>query len=127
MTFDIHAVEPGDEGEMLSHPGDSTPMQVQQNEDERFLIPEGTAITLPAVAVAGLFSDICRRERTTGKSSDCSRRGASAAEGHLETGDHLQPGIAARPVGLPIAGSSSGAEARSGETRPGEASHPSVA
>jgi mannose-6-phosphate isomerase-like protein (cupin superfamily) len=28
--------------EILSHPGDSTPLQVDQNEDEYFLVLEGT-------------------------------------------------------------------------------------
>ena len=70
MTSDIHPVEPADDGEwlqtrpgercrirvaaaetngaysvveILSNPGDSTPMHVHQNEDEHFLILEGTA------------------------------------------------------------------------------------
>ena len=86
-----------------------------------------------AVAIAGLlsyiglFGYIFRPQRTAGKSFDCSRRGAALAEGHFETTDHLQQGIAARPAGRPIAGSSSGAEARSGERRPGEATHPGAA
>ena len=65
-----------------------------------------------AVAIAGLlsyiglFSYIFRPERTTGKSFDCSRRGTAVAEGHFETTDHLQQGIAVRPAARPIAGSS---------------------
>src|ERR1700722_7194243 len=70
MTSDTHAAGPADQGEwlqtrpgerclirvaaaetngaysvveILSHPGDSTPVHVHQNEDEHFLILEGTA------------------------------------------------------------------------------------
>jgi hypothetical protein len=45
-------------------------------------------------------------ERTSGKSFDCSRRGAAVAEGRFETADRLQQGTAVRPVGHPTAGSS---------------------
>ena len=111
MTSDTHAAGPADQGEWLqtrpgerclirvaaaetngaysvverlSHPGDSTPMHVHRNEDEHFLIRAGTA-------------RIRRRHEAFS---------GSVAEGHFETADHLQQGIAARPVGRPIAGSS---------------------
>jgi hypothetical protein len=74
--------------------------------DGTFDAPAGRAVTLPAVAIGGLLSSNCQPEGTTGKSIDCSRRGASVAEGRFETGDRLQQGIAVRPVGSPIAGSS---------------------
>jgi hypothetical protein len=133
MTSGTHAVAPVGQGEWLqtrpgerpravvSHPGDSTPLH-SHNEDEHCLAlegaarivrgdgtfdaPAGTAVTLPAVAIAGLFSHNRQPEGTAGKSFDCSRRGASVAEGHFETADHLQQGITVRPVGRPIAGSS---------------------
>jgi hypothetical protein len=54
----------------------------------------------------GLISYIFWPQRTTGKSLDRSRQRASIAEGHLETIDHLQQDIAARPAGRAIAGSS---------------------
>ena len=53
----------------------------------------------------GLVSYIWWPQRMTG-SFDCSRRGAAVAEGHFETADHLQQGIAVPPAGRPIAGSS---------------------
>ena len=65
-----------------------------------------------AVAIAGLlsyiglFSYIFRPQRTAGKSFEFSRRAAALAEGHFETTDHLQQGIAVRPAARPIAGSS---------------------
>jgi hypothetical protein len=65
-----------------------------------------------AVVVAGLLSYIGLvayifwPQRTSGKSLDRSRRGASVAGGHLETTDHLQKDIAVRPAGRAIAGSS---------------------
>ena len=65
-----------------------------------------------AVAMAGLlsyiglFRYIWWPQGTTGKSFDYSRRGTAAAEKQFETADHLQQGIAARPAGRPIAGSS---------------------
>jgi hypothetical protein len=49
---------------------------------------------------------LIRPERTAGKSFDCFRPGAPVADGHFETADHLQQGLAVRPVGRPIAGSS---------------------
>jgi hypothetical protein len=64
-----------------------------------------------AVAIAGLlsyiglFGYIFWPQRTTGKSLDRSRPGASVAEGHFETTDHLQKDIAVRPAGRAIAGS----------------------
>ena len=64
-----------------------------------------------AVAIAGLlsyiglFGYIFWPQRTSGKSLDRSRRGASVAGGHLETTDHLQQDIAVRPAGRAIAGS----------------------
>jgi hypothetical protein len=64
-----------------------------------------------AVAIAGLlsyiglFGYIFWPQRTSGKSLDRSRRGASVAEGHFETADHLQQVIAVRPAGRAIAGS----------------------
>jgi hypothetical protein len=148
MTSDIHAAGPVDQGEwlqtrprercllrvaaaetkgawsaveILSHPGDSTPMHVHQNEDGHFLVlggtvrvargdetfdaPIGTATTRPAVAIEGLLSDSCQPEGTAGKSFDSSRRGASVAEAHHKTADHSRQGIAIRPVGRPITGS----------------------
>jgi hypothetical protein len=54
----------------------------------------------------GLFSYIFWPQRSTGKSLDRSRRGASVAERHFETADHLHQYIAARPAGCAIAGSS---------------------
>ena len=52
-------------------------------------------------------SYIFRPERTTTANSfDRCRRDASIAEGHFETADHLQQGIAPLPVGCPIARSS---------------------
>jgi hypothetical protein len=63
------------------------------------------------VAIAGLFSYIGLfgyifwPQRTSGKSLDRPRRGASVAEGHFETIDHPQQDIAARPAGSAIAGS----------------------
>jgi hypothetical protein len=63
-----------------------------------------------AVAIAGrfigLFSDIWWPQITAGRRFDCFRRGAAVAEGHFETTDHLQQGIAAPPAGRPRAGSS---------------------
>ena len=56
--------------------------------------------------IIGLFGYIFWPQRTRGKSLNRSRRGASVAEGHLETIDHLQQDIAARPAGRAIAGSS---------------------
>jgi hypothetical protein len=53
----------------------------------------------------GLFGYIFWPPRTSGKSLDRSRRGASVAEWHLETTDHLQQDIAVRPAGRAIAGS----------------------
>jgi hypothetical protein len=68
-------------------------------------------VTLDAtVAIAGLlsyiglFGYIFWPQGTSGKSLDRSRRGASVAEGHFETADHLQRDIAARPTGHAIAG-----------------------
>jgi len=63
-----------------------------------------------AIVIAGLFSYIglfgyIFWPQGTTKSS---RRGASVAEGHFETTDHLQQDIAARPAGHAIAGSSLG-------------------
>ena len=64
-----------------------------------------------AVAIAGLLSSIGLfgyifwPQRTSGKSLDRSRRGASVAEGHFETTDHLQQDIAVRPAGRAIAAS----------------------
>jgi hypothetical protein len=58
-----------------------------------------------AVAIAGLFSYIFWPPKTTGKRLDC-RRSLSVAEGHSETSDHSQYGIAVRRAGRPIAGSS---------------------
>jgi len=64
-----------------------------------------------AVAIAGLlsyiglFGYIFWPQRTSGKSLNRSRRGASVAEGHFETTDHLQQDIAVRPAGHAIAGS----------------------
>jgi uncharacterized protein YjiS (DUF1127 family)/mannose-6-phosphate isomerase-like protein (cupin superfamily) len=149
MTSDIHVAGPVDQGErmqtrprercllrvaaaetkgawsaveILSHPGESTPMHVHQNEDEHFLVlggtahvarvdetfdaPISTAITRPAVVIAGLLSYSCQPERTAGKSFDSSRRGASVAEAHHKTADDSRQGIAVRPVGRPMAGSS---------------------
>ena len=54
----------------------------------------------------GLFSYIFWPQRSTGKSPNRSRRGASVAERHFETADHLHQYIAARPAGCAIAGSS---------------------
>jgi hypothetical protein len=65
-----------------------------------------------AVAIAGLFSYIGLfgyifwPQRTSGKRLGRSRRGASIAEGHFGTIDHLQQDIAARSAGRAIAGSS---------------------
>ena len=65
-----------------------------------------------AIAIAGLLSYIglyCyiwRPRIAAGKSFDCFGRGTSVAEGHFETTDHLQQGIAVRPAARPIAGSS---------------------
>lgn len=65
-----------------------------------------------AVAIAGLFSFvgllsyICWPQRTTGRSFGWSRRGVAVAEGHFETLDHLQQGIAVSSAGHPKAGSS---------------------
>src|SRR5215813_8468031 len=65
-----------------------------------------------AVAIAGLlsyiglFGYIFWPQRTSAKSLDLSRRGASVAEGHFETTDHSQQDIVARPAGRAIAGSS---------------------
>jgi hypothetical protein len=107
--------------EMVPHPGDSAPMRVHQNEDEREVILKGmarivhcnafdattgAAITPPALAIAGLFGYVCRLERTTGESFDRSRRGASVAEGFFETTDHSPPGAAVQPARRPITGSS---------------------
>ena len=102
MTPDTHAAGPADQGErlqtrtgepclirvtaaetngacsvveILSHPDDSTPMHVHQNEDEHFLILEAT----PRIVRGS-------------ESSDCSQRGSSVAEGHFEAVDHLQQG-----------------------------------
>jgi len=68
-------------------------------------------LTKSPVAIAGLlsyiglFGYIFWPQRTSGKSLDRSRRGASVAEGHFETTDHLQQDIAVRPAGHAIAGS----------------------
>ena len=59
-----------------------------------------------AVVAAGLFSYMCRPGRTAGKSFDCSRQGASVADGHPETIDHLQQDIAVSPARRATAGSS---------------------
>jgi hypothetical protein len=65
-----------------------------------------------AVAIAGLFSYVGMfgyifwPRRTSGKSLDRSRRGASAPDGHFKTIDRLQQDIAARPAGRVMAGSS---------------------
>ena len=75
-------------------------------DNETLDAPGDAAITLPAVAMAGLFSYICRPETTTGKSLDCSLRGASVAEGHFETADRLQQVIAVTPRRAPNSGSS---------------------
>jgi hypothetical protein len=65
------------------------------------------AVTIAGLSsYIGLFSYIFWPQTTTGKSFDCSRRGVSVDDGHLEIIDHLQQGIAVRPVGRPIAGSS---------------------
>jgi hypothetical protein len=53
----------------------------------------------------GLFSYIFWPPKTTGRRFDC-RRSLSIAVGHSETSDHSQSGIAVRPAGRPIAGSS---------------------
>jgi hypothetical protein len=55
--------------------------------------------------IIGLFGYIFWPQRTSGKSLNRSRRGASVAEGHFETTDHLQQDIAVRPSGHAIAGS----------------------
>jgi hypothetical protein len=103
MTSDNHAADPADQGEWLQpRPGERYLVRVAAAETNG----AGSATTLPAVAIAGLFSYICRPERTTGKSFDCSRRGASGAEGHSDIAGHLQQGIAVSPVGRPTAGSS---------------------
>ena len=102
MTPDTHAAGPADQGErlqtrpgepclirvtaaetngacsvveILSHPDDSTPIHVHQNEDEHFLILEATP-----------------RFVRGSESSDCSQQGSSVAEGHFEAVDHLQQG-----------------------------------
>jgi hypothetical protein len=59
--------------EIPSHPGDSTPMHVLQNEDEHFLILEGAARIAPG-----------------SESFDCSERVSSAAEGHFENAAPLR-------------------------------------
>ena len=65
-----------------------------------------------AVVIAGLFSYIglvgfiFRRQRPTGESLDCSRRGAFAAKAQCEAIDHLQQDVAARPAGRASTGSS---------------------
>jgi hypothetical protein len=66
-----------------------------------------TAVVIAGLcSYIGLFGYSFWPLRTSSKSLDRSRRGASVAEGHFETTDHLQQDIAARPVGRAIAGSS---------------------
>jgi hypothetical protein len=69
-------------------------------------------LTKSPVAIAGLlsyniglFGYIFWPQRTSGKSLNRSRRGASVAEGPFETTDHLRQDIAVRPAGRAIAGS----------------------
>ena len=65
-----------------------------------------------AVVMAGLLSYIGLvgyiwwPQIIAGKSFDCSRRDTAVAEGHFETADRLQQGIAVPPAGRQIAGSS---------------------
>ena len=65
-----------------------------------------------AVAIAGLlsyiglFSCIFRPQRTAGKRFEFFRRTTALAEGHFETTNQLQQGIAVRPAARPMAGSS---------------------
>jgi hypothetical protein len=68
-------------------------------------------LTKSPVVIAGLLSYIGMvsyifwPRGTTGESLNRSRRGASVAEGHFETTDHLQQDIAVCPAGRAIAGS----------------------
>ena len=63
-------------------------------------------LTKSPVAIAGLlsyiglFGYIFWPERTSGKSLNRSRRGASVAEGHFERTDHLRQDIAVRPAAI---------------------------
>jgi hypothetical protein len=59
-----------------------------------------------AIATAGPLSYICRPARTIGTNLDRSRRGASVAEEHFDSTDHLLQGIVERPARRPMAGSS---------------------
>jgi hypothetical protein len=67
---------------------------------------DAAVATAGLLSYIGLVSYIWRPQRMTGKSVDCSWRGTAVAEGHFETADHSQQGIAARPPGRSIAGSS---------------------
>jgi hypothetical protein len=67
---------------------------------------DATVAIAGLLSYIGLFSYIFRPQRTAGKSFEFSRRAAALAEGHFETTDHLQQGIAVRPAARPIAGSS---------------------
>ena len=67
---------------------------------------DAAVATAGLLSYVGLVSYIWRPQRMTGKSVDCSWRGTAAAEGHFETADHSQQGIAVPPAGRPIVRSS---------------------
>ena len=67
---------------------------------------DAAVATAGMLSFIGMVSYIFWPQRTTGKSLNCPRRGASVAEGHFEAADHLQQDIAARSAGPAIAGSS---------------------
>src|SRR5215467_13649486 len=66
---------------------------------------DATVAIAGLLSYIGLFGYIFWPQRTSGKSPDRSRRGASVAEGHFETTDHLQQDIAVRPAGRAMPGS----------------------